>query len=194
LSKSQYKQFSYHGVGVARLVEAQKVSVQLRVVTPVMSGHIPWKEIKCKMLDWEAYFISIANQVATRSSCGRRQVGAVMVKERQILATGYNGTPRGLTNCNQGGCPRFETGGQTPISESYCVHAEENAILQCARSGQSCRDSTIYCTHAPCLMCAKMIINAGIASVVYEEEYLDTEEAISLLRAAQIGIRQHTPS
>jgi dCMP deaminase len=128
---------------------------------------------------WDEYFMNVAKVVATRSNCSRRQVAAVIVKNDHILSTGYNGTPHGVKNCFEGGCPRCA--GHAPsgkgLDECLCVHAEQNAICQAARYGINVSDSTIYITISPCLTCAKLIINAGIKEVVYGGDYtafLDT--------------------
>ena len=128
---------------------------------------------------WDEYFMEIAQVVAKRSNCSRRKVAAVITKENHLLSTGYNGTPRGVKNCFDGGCPRCA--GKTPsgkgLDECLCVHAEQNAICQAARYGVNVNGGTIYITLSPCLTCAKLIINAGISEVVYGGDYtafLDT--------------------
>ncbi len=141
---------------------------------------------------WDDYFMSISRVVASRSNCIKRKVGAVIVLDRRIISTGYNGTPRGLLNCNEGGCPRCagaaETG--TRLDECLCSHAEENAITQSAYHGVSVRSSTLYTTFSPCLMCAKMTINAGISEVVYDSPFPLTEVALGLFREAGVKLRQ----
>jgi len=122
---------------------------------------------------WDQYFMNMAAVAATRSNCIKRHIGAIIVRDRQILSTGYNGTPKGIRNCNEGGCPRcnaFADSG-TRLDECLCVHAEENAIVQAAYNGISIKDGTLYTTFCPCSYCAKSIINAGIAKVVYRERY-----------------------
>ncbi len=141
---------------------------------------------------WDEYFMSIAKVVASRSNCVKRKVAAVLTVDRRIISTGYNGTPRGTRNCNEGGCPRcnaFGPGG-TDLGECVCSHAEENAITQSAYHGVSVRGSTIYTTLCPCLMCTKMIINAGISEVVYSAAYPMGEVSVDLFREAGIKIRQ----
>ena len=141
---------------------------------------------------WDEYFISIARMVASRSNCVKRRVGAVIVLDRRIISTGYNGTPRGARNCNEGGCPRcnsFAEGG-TRLDECLCSHAEENAITQAAYHGVSVRSSSIYTTLSPCLMCTKMIINAGIEEVAFNAQYPLGEAALALLREARVKLRQ----
>jgi dCMP deaminase len=142
--------------------------------------------------DWDEYFMSIARVVATRSNCVKRKVAAVVTVDRRIIATGYNGTPRGVTNCNEGGCPRcnaFGPGG-ADLGECVCSHAEENAITQSAYHGVSVRGATIYSTFCPCLMCTKMIINAGVAEVVFSADYPLGDVSLRLLREAGVKVRQ----
>ncbi len=120
-----------------------------------------------KRPSWDAYFMGIALKVAERSTCDRAHVGAIIVRDRRILTTGYNGSPSGLPHCDDVG---------HLIVDGHCVrtlHAEQNAIIQAAYHGVSVKDGTIYVTHQPCLTCAKMIINAGIKRVVYAGEYPD---------------------
>jgi len=143
---------------------------------------------------WDEYFMEIAFVVAKRSNCSRRKVAAVVAKDRHILSTGYNGTPRGVKNCFEGGCPRCA--GKTPsgkgLDECLCVHAEQNAICQAARYGVDISGSTIYITLSPCLTCAKLIINAGIKEVVYAGDYtafLDTVK--DMFRQAGVKCRAY---
>ncbi len=124
---------------------------------------------------WDQYFIDITHLVATRSTCLRRQVGALLVKDRNILATGYNGTPSGIRHCEETGCLREQL--KVPSGERHelCrgLHAEQNAIIQAARHGININGSTLYCTTMPCIICTKMLINAGILRIVYDEGYAD---------------------
>jgi len=141
---------------------------------------------------WDEYFMSIARVVSTRSNCVKRKVAAVITRDRRIISTGYNGTPRGVRNCNEGGCPRcnsFAEGG-TRLDECLCSHGEENAITQVAYHGNSVRDATLYTTFSPCLMCTKMIINSGIREVVYNAHYPLGETSMRLLREAGVKTRQ----
>lgn len=142
--------------------------------------------------DWDEYFMDIAHVVSTRGNCSRRKVAAVIVSDRRIISTGYNGTPRGIDNCFEGGCPRCasDTPSGENLGECICAHAEENSIVQAAYHGIAVRDSMIYCTLSPCLMCTKMIINAGIKEVVYETEYRFTEQARGLFASAGVLCRQ----
>jgi len=140
---------------------------------------------------WDVYFMDIAHVVKTRSNCCRRQVAAVIVKDHRIISTGYNGTPRGIRNCAEGGCPRCA--GTAPsgsdLDECICCHAEENAITQAAFHGIALQNSVIYSTMSPCLTCAKMIINAGIREVIYDEEYCFNEQTRKLLHEGEVRFR-----
>jgi dCMP deaminase len=141
---------------------------------------------------WDAYFMSIARVVSSRSNCVKRHVGAIIARDRRIISTGYNGTPRGVRNCNEGGCPRcnaFAESG-TRLDECLCSHGEENAIVQAAYHGVSVRGGALYSTFFPCLFCTKLIINAGIAEVVYNAAYHLDDRAESLLREAGVQVRQ----
>ena len=125
---------------------------------------------------WDEYFASITRQVATRSTCLRRKVGAIIVKEKRILTTGYNGAPRGVRNCLETGkCLREQLGIPSGERHEICrgLHAEQNAILQASYYGVQISNSVIYTTNHPCVMCAKMIINCGIKKVYYFEDYPD---------------------
>ncbi len=137
----------------------------------------------------DRYFMEIAYLVASRSTCLRNQVGAVIVKEKQILSTGYNGAPSGLPHCLDIGCLREQL--KVPSGERHelcrAVHAEQNAIVQAAKHGVSIKGGTIYTTHQPCIMCSKMIINAGLVRVVYGQSYAD-ENGIRYLEEAGIKI------
>jgi len=142
--------------------------------------------------DWDEYFMGIAKVVASRSNCIKRKVAAVVVKDKRIISTGYNGTPRGVKNCMEGGCPRcnsFTVQG-TQLDECLCSHAEENAITHAAYHGVSIKDSTIYSTFSPCLMCTKMIINSGIKEVVYSHDYSLGEVSLRLLSEAHVQVRK----
>lgn len=126
-------------------------------------------------LGWDEYFMAITKVVAERSTCCRRQVGALIMYDRRILTTGYNGAPSGLRHCTDIGCLRAERGIASGERHELCrgMHAEQNAIIQAASSGVSIRGGTLYTTHFPCVMCAKMIINAKIARVVFGGDYPD---------------------
>lgn len=143
---------------------------------------------------WDAYFVDIACRVATRSTCLRRQVGALIVLDKRILATGYNGAPRGLPHCDQTGCLRERLGIPSGQRQEICraLHAEQNAFLQAALHGVPVGGSTIYVTHQPCVTCAKMIVNAGIVRVVCAQSYPD-ELARSFLTEAGIELELWVP-
>lgn len=150
------------------------------------------KEFKFERPTWDIYFMDIAKQVATRSNCVKRKVAAVIVRDKQIISTGYNGTPRGTTNCNENGCPRcnnYSESGKN-LEDCFCSHGEENAIVQAAYNGVRTKDATIYTTFSPCLLCTKMIINAGIKEVVYNENYSIDEHSMKLLKEAGVKVRQ----
>ena len=123
---------------------------------------------------WNQYFMTITRQVAERSTCLRAKVGAVIVRDRSIIATGYNGAPAGLPHCTEAGCLIYTS--QTPAGETEencfrTIHAEINAITQAAKNGSSIRDADIYITHTPCIHCFKVLINTGIRRIYFEREY-----------------------
>ncbi|GAB6076721.1 deoxycytidylate deaminase [Desulfurobacterium crinifex] len=124
---------------------------------------------------WDEYFMSIAEMVSTRSTCLRRKVGAVLVKDKRIISTGYNGPPSGLKHPDEVGCLREKLGVPSGERHELCrgLHAEQNAIIQAALHGVSTKGAILYCTHCPCSLCTKMLINAGITKVIYKEGYPD---------------------
>lgn len=140
---------------------------------------------------WDEYFIGIAQLVAQRSTCLRRKVGAVLVRDKRILCTGYNGAPHGLVHCDQAGCLREQL--HIPPGEriEICrgIHAEQNTLVQAASFGIQVSGATLYCTHAPCITCAKMLINAGITEFVIADDYPD-DLARKLLREAKVKVRR----
>ena len=141
---------------------------------------------------WHEYFVSITKQVATRSTCLRRKVGAIIVKDKRILTTGYNGAPMGVRNCLEvGTCYREELGVPSGERHEICkgLHAEQNALLQGALHGVHIQDSKIYCTTQPCVMCSKMIINVGIKKIYYLEDYPDPLSIEMLEEAGVESIR-----
>lgn len=142
---------------------------------------------KRKRPSWDEYFMGIAKLVATRSTCLRRHVGAVVVKDKQILATGYNGAPTGITHCDKVGCLREEMGVPSGQRHEICraLHAEQNAFLQAAKHGVNLSEATLYITVQPCSICAKMIINAGIRKTVIAGDYPD-DFALGFLKEAGI--------
>ena len=136
---------------------------------------------------WDEYFLRIAAEVAKRSTCLRHQIGAVIVKDKRIVTTGYNGAPSGLAHCLELGCIRDELGIPSGMRHEVCraLHAEQNAIIQAALYGVSTVDSTVYCTHQPCSLCAKAIINAGVKRVVFGGDYPD-QFALDMLNEARV--------
>lgn len=137
-------------------------------------------------ISWDNYFMEMAELTARRSTCLRRHVGAVIVKDKHVIATGYNGAPAGIAHCDErGGCLREKLDVPSGQRHELCMalHAEQNAIIQAASLGQSVEGATIYVTHQPCVICAKMIINAGIEKIIVKEGYPD-ELAIDILAEA----------
>jgi len=143
---------------------------------------------------WDDYFMELAEVVSKRSTCLRRSVGAILVRDKLILATGYNGAPTGLKHCSEIGCLREEQ--RVPSGERHeicrALHAEQNVLVQAARHGISTKDATLYCTTEPCVLCAKMLINAGIRRIVYKEEYPDAL-ARQMLNEADVTRVRFTP-
>jgi dCMP deaminase len=134
---------------------------------------------------WDEYFMNIARAVASRSTCTRRSVGAIVVKDKRILATGYNGAPAGLRHCDH------SAGGD--MRDGHCArstHAEQNALVQAAKYGTPIDGATLYCTDQPCLTCAKLLVNAGVRRVVFEGEYPD-ELAVAILAEARVELAQY---
>jgi len=142
---------------------------------------------------WDEYFMSIAAVVSTRSTCLRRKVGAVIVRDRQIISTGYNGAPKGAPHCSETGCLRERMGVPAGERQEICrgSHAEVNAIAQAAAVGASTAEGVIYCTHEPCSFCTKAIINAGIRRIVFANPYPDV--IASLLRGEAGIAAEHLP-
>lgn len=135
----------------------------------------------------DEYFMEIASVVAKRSTCLRNQVGALFVKNKRILTTGYNGAPSGLEHCDVVGCAREGVASGTRHELCRAVHAEQNAIIQAALHGISIEGATLYCTHQPCILCAKMMINARVIKVVYRQSYPDGT-ALDFLQQAGIEV------
>lgn len=142
--------------------------------------------------DNDAYFMNMAKLSATRSTCLRRSVGAVIVKEKRILTTGYNGAPRGIKHCEETGCVRLENHIESGTRHELCrgVHAEQNAVIQAAYFGVSVKDASIYITNFPCVLCAKILINAGIKEVIYLDDYVDTLSR-EILEESNVIVRRY---
>ena len=138
---------------------------------------------------WETYFMDITTLVARRTTCTRRAVGAVIVKDKRILSTGYNGAPSGVRHCAEVGCLREQLKVQSGMRHELCrgIHAEQNAIIQAAYHGVSVKGAALFCTTQPCSICAKMLINAGITTIYYEAGYAD-ELARDMLAEAGVAM------
>ncbi|MDR2945304.1 MAG: dCMP deaminase family protein [Candidatus Adiutrix sp.] len=135
--------------------------------------------------DWDEYFMRLAELAATRSTCLRRQVGAVLVADRRVLATGYNGAPRGLAHCRETGCLREQQNIPSGQRHEICraIHAEQNAILQAAQYGVAVKNATMYITNQPCAICARLIINLDVLRIIHRQAYPD-DFALTLMREA----------
>lgn len=143
---------------------------------------------------WDKRFMHLTEEVAGWSSCIRRQVGAVIVREKRVMTTGYNGAPAGIKSCvERGECLREKMNIPSGTRAELCfaAHAEQNAIIQAARYGININGATLYCTHQPCVICAKMIINAGISRVIYKEGYPD-EFSMRLFAEAGTKVEKYT--
>lgn len=144
---------------------------------------------------WEEYFMDITDLVARRSTCIRRAVGAVIVKDKRILSTGYNGAPSGIAHCCETGCLREKLSVPSGQRHELCrgIHAEQNAIIQAAYHGVSIKDASLFCTNLPCSICAKMIINAGIKSIWYKSGYADPM-SLEMFREAGVQVTEFHPN
>lgn len=138
--------------------------------------------------DWDTYFMEITNIVASRSTCVKRHVGAVIVKNNNILSIGYNGAPSGIQHCTNKTCLRQNAEHGYDYMSCRSSHAEQNAIVQAAKLGVSINGSKLYCTTQPCIICARMIINAGIKEVIYTEEF-DDDMTLEMLKEAGVKIK-----
>lgn len=147
-----------------------------------------------KLLDtrpsWDEYFMTLTEEVASRTTCLRRAVGAIIVKDRRILATGYNGVPSGIRHCAEVGCLRQQLNIPSGERHEMCrgLHAEQNAIIQAAKYGINIDGASIYINTQPCIVCAKMLINSGIREIIYKNPYPD-ELAMSMLEESGIHLR-----
>jgi len=145
----------------------------------------------CDRPSWDDYFMSIAQQVALRSTCIRRQIGALIVRDKRILATGYNNVPSGIEHCTTRGCLRDELGIPSGQRVELCrgTHAEQNAIVQAAKYGTAIDGAMVYTTTQPCILCAKILINAGITEIVFSGDFPD-ELSCEMLEEAGVVLRQ----
>ncbi len=141
---------------------------------------------------YDEYFMEMANVVSKRSTCLRRKVGAILVKDKHILSTGYNGAPKGLKHCSEIGCLRKQLNVPSGERHELCrgLHAEQNSIIQAAVFGISIKNSVLYCTNTPCIVCVKMLINAGVKEIIYSGEYPD-ELAKKMLKESEVKIRNY---
>jgi dCMP deaminase len=139
----------------------------------------------------DEYFMKMAHLASERSTCLRRKVGAVITKEKRVLSTGYNGAPKGLPHCEEVGCVRENLDVPTGERHELCrgVHAEQNAIIQAAVFGTSIKDGKIYTTNHPCVVCAKLLINASITEIIYDDDYID-ELAKEVLAQSNVKVRR----
>lgn len=171
--------------GHGRLIGKQKIMAEKHAPSQDVSGKINPRP------DWDTYFLDIVELVSKRATCLRRAVGAGLVRDRRILATGYNGAPSKLQHCLDIGCLREQLNVPSGERHELCrgLHAEQNAIIQAALHGVSTKGSTLYCTNHPCVICAKMIINAGITRIVIRDGYSDTLAA-DMLSEAGISVDQ----
>ena len=154
--------------------------------------------LRCRP-SWDDYFMLLADLAAFRSNCMKRRVGCLLVRDHRVIATGYNGTPRGLPNCNEGGCGRCNDGAanNTLLEECLCMHAEENALLEAGRErvvGSHGDRTIVYCNTSPCLGCAKKMIQVGVHEIVYRLEYGMDTRVKDILKQAGILVRQHHPT
>lgn len=143
---------------------------------------------------WDHYFMTLASLAARRSNCMRRQVGCVLVREKRVMSTGYNGTPRNITNCNEGGCPRCNNGAGagSSLSTCLCIHAEENALLEAGRERVG-GGAVLYCNTCPCLTCSIKIVQVGITEVVYSQSYYMDAQSAEIFKQAGVKFRQFSP-
>ena len=147
--------------------------------------------MKMSRPSWDQYFMSITELVAQRSTCLRRQVGAILVRDKRIISTGYNGAPAEIKHCGEVGCLREQRGVPSGERHELCrgLHAEQNAIIQAALHGVSIDGATLYCTNQPCSICAKMLINSRIVNIIYKEGYADSLSD-AMLSETDISLRQ----
>jgi len=171
------------------------VSKKTNVLWEGKPGPAAGRRNKANRPEWDEYFLKLAMLVAERSTCRRHHVGAVVVRDRHVIATGYNGAPAGMKDCLELGCLRDELGIASGTRHEICraIHAEQNAIIQTARHGGGIEGATIYCTHTPCVLCAKMLVNCGIVRFVTFSEYAD-DSFLKLFEAKSIEfVRRKRP-
>lgn len=143
---------------------------------------------------WDAYFMQLASLASLRSNCMKRRVGCVLVRNKRVISTGYNGTPRGLKNCNEGGCSRCNAAlaGGVGLGTCLCLHAEENALLESGRERVG-DEATLYCNTCPCLTCSVKIAQVGVKEVIYNQAYSMDDRSAEILKEAGVVLRQFSP-
>lgn len=143
---------------------------------------------------WDAYFMQLASLASLRSNCMKRRVGCVLVRNKRVISTGYNGTPRGLRNCNEGGCARcnMASAGGVALGTCLCLHAEENALLESGRERVG-DQATLYCNTCPCLTCSVKITQIGVKEVVYNQAYSMDQQSAKIMEEAGVLLRQFSP-
>lgn len=143
---------------------------------------------------WDAYFMQLASLASLRSNCMKRRVGCVLVRNKRVISTGYNGTPRGLLNCNEGGCDRCNSAsaGGVGLGTCLCLHAEENALLESGRERVG-SEATLYCNTCPCLTCSVKIAQVGVKEVIYNQAYSMDDRSAAILKEAGVLLRQYSP-
>ncbi|HIK01701.1 TPA: cytidine/deoxycytidylate deaminase family protein [archaeon] len=154
---------------------------------------LPNEEAEKNRTSWDTYFVDITNLVKERSTCNRAKVGAILVKNRRIISTGYNGAAKGTKHCSEVGCNVIKAGENPENLRDHCsrtIHAEQNAIIQAALFGVAIEGATLYCTHTPCYTCAKMIANAGVKEVIYMKTY-DDKDSLAAFEEAGIKLREY---
>ena len=144
---------------------------------------------------WDTYFVRLCTLAAMRSNCMKRRVGAVIVRQHRVLSTGYNGTPSGLLNCNEGGCARCNESAPcgSSLDECLCLHAEENALLELGRDRGGAQGTVLYCNTCPCLRCAVKIVQTGVMEVVYQLEYSMDDRSARIFQQAGVAVRKYIP-
>ncbi|PWN22809.1 hypothetical protein BCV69DRAFT_266230 [Microstroma glucosiphilum] len=179
------------------------LQAQLRILNPYETTSELYRYLSTLALpslhrlrpSWETYFLSLCTLASLRSNCMKRRVGAVLVRNNRVLSTGYNGTPRGLVNCNEGGCPRCNASATlgTKLDECLCLHAEENALLECGRERGGAEGTVLYCNTCPCLRCAVKIVQTGVKEVVYQLDYSVDHRSSDIFKAAGVVFRKYHP-
>lgn len=172
-------------MGRARGMDMLRIWVDKHTLIEASLAKVDWGSVRPS---WDCYFMQLAKLAANRSNCMKRKVGCLVERGRRVIAMGYNGTPHGLPNCSEGGCPRCNRNEHGSLDECLCIHAEENALLECGRNGA--QGATLYCSTCPCLGCAKKIVQVGLARVVYSEPYHMDNATFMLFAKAGVDVVQ----